>query len=290
MRLRLFFLTFSTIFTLLLFSNCEEVIDLDLPKGYKRLVIEGLITDQQGPHYVNISHTIDYSLTYNNSIYYETGAEVIIKDDAGGMELLKEIKPGIYSTDSNAVGVADRTYTLLVQTKDGRKFESIPELLKQAPVIDTIYYSLDYGDMDKSGNPGLSGFIEYQDPPNERNYYLKKQYEFLLNNRLFYFHTDMFSDKFFNGKNYKYQILSNFNDEVEAATTIQKIELYSLSENAFEYWVLVNQQTAEAGGRYDPPPAPLIGNIQNINDEKDYALGFFGASSISKAEILVKSR
>jgi hypothetical protein len=264
------------------FWGCEKIIDLDLPTGYKRLVVEGVITDRPGPYVISLTKTRDYSLIHSDTVLYEKGAQVVIKDDAGNTALLKETKPGYYQTDSNDIrGIIGRIYTLSIVTKDGKTYVSKPELLKAVPEIDSIFYEVDESNTDEEGNPADYIYVSFQDPPGERNYY---QWHHFLDGK-FYSNLDFISDKFFNGKYVTGFRISNGNIP---SSFLFKTQQRSLSKEAFEFWTLVKGVTEDTGGPYDPPPAPVIGNVSNVNDPKDYALGFFGASAVTEATIVVK--
>ena len=75
----------------LLFSSCEEVIELDLNTTEPQIVIEGFITDGEGTYSVLISKTVDF---YDpNTFPPQTGAVVHITDDLGNTETLTETSP-----------------------------------------------------------------------------------------------------------------------------------------------------------------------------------------------------
>jgi hypothetical protein len=65
------------------------------------------------------------------------------------------------------------------------------------------------------------------------------------------------------------------------------VELGSISMGLFGYLNLLREQTLQVGGLFDPPPAPIIGNIYREGDENDYALGYFYASAIRTAEVVI---
>ena len=98
--------------TLALFS-CQKIIQVDLNSSAPKVVIEGSINDQPGPHIVKVSKTVNFDQT--NVFPGVTGATVTISDDAGNTETLAEAAPGIYQA-SVITGVAGRTYTLSVAT------------------------------------------------------------------------------------------------------------------------------------------------------------------------------
>jgi hypothetical protein len=54
------------------------------------LIIEGQVTDQPGPYTVKLTRTADYS--YKSLNLLETGATVVISDNLGNQETLKELQ------------------------------------------------------------------------------------------------------------------------------------------------------------------------------------------------------
>lgn len=91
------------------------------------IVIQGLITDQPGPYLVTVYTTVPISLQQDESGAV-TGATVIIKDDVGNSETLKEQSEGQYYT-SAMQGVIGRSYTISVTTSEGYSYESTQEKL-----------------------------------------------------------------------------------------------------------------------------------------------------------------
>ncbi len=67
-----------------------------------------------------------------------------------------------------------------------------------------------------------------------------------------------------------------------------KIEQLSISKRNFEYLDVLRSQTAFVGSIFDPPPAPIVGNIFNVNDSDEVVAGYFSASDISSATIVVR--
>ncbi len=104
-------LNIITIFLLGLFTSCEDIIKLDLRSSDPQIVIEGVVTTQSGPYFVQISKSTDF---YEPGIYPPvTGALVEITDNAGNNEILTEISEGSYIAQS-ITGQSGRVYTLNV--------------------------------------------------------------------------------------------------------------------------------------------------------------------------------
>ena len=142
---------------------------LSLPPS---LIVEGQITDAPGPYTVQLTRTANYSYSALNLL--ETGATLSIQDDAGTTELLSERSGGIYVTRTNGIrGVAGRTYKLIIQTKDGLRYESEPERLTAAPPILKLY--TEYRNDPVPGTPTRKQswdlFLDTKDPAEPGNYY-----------------------------------------------------------------------------------------------------------------------
>lgn len=97
--------------TILVFSSCEKVIDLDLTSSGSQLVIEGNITDQAGPYYVKLTKSVPFDASSNYPVVAD--ALVVISDNTGVADTLTYTADGIYQTNI-LQGVPGRTYTLEV--------------------------------------------------------------------------------------------------------------------------------------------------------------------------------
>src|SRR5690554_5645044 len=91
MKLRVYWSSFLVFFLL---ASCQEVIELDLGNAEPRIIIEGLITTESGPHSVKISQSVDFGET--NRFPPVSGGLVSISDRHGNDKLLEEDSPGEY--------------------------------------------------------------------------------------------------------------------------------------------------------------------------------------------------
>ncbi len=69
-----------------------------------------------------------------------------------------------------------------------------------------------------------------------------------------------------------------------------EIEQLSLSRNAYDYFKILKDLVDNNGGLNAPPPAALIGNIFNPNDDKEFVLGRFTAAAASKKSIFINRK
>ena len=115
---------------------CEEIYVPEIPEQPNSLVIEGLITDQEGGHFVNISR----SVRYNDTSLFEkvSGCTVFIQDKGGGLYLLREQDDGNYITDKDVKGIVGHEYRVIVNLPDGNSYISSFEPILPVPPIDSV--------------------------------------------------------------------------------------------------------------------------------------------------------
>jgi hypothetical protein len=65
-----------------------------------------------------------------------------------------------------------------------------------------------------------------------------------------------------------------------------KLSQYSLTKKAYDFWNLVHEQT-QSGDNYSNSSVPLIGNVYNVDNPDDYALGYFQVSALATKEIYI---
>ncbi|UII31743.1 DUF4249 domain-containing protein [Fulvivirga ulvae] len=130
MRIVLYFLI------LLCCISCIDKIDLDTSTE-RLLVVDGMITDQNGPYLVRIY----YSASDSTLAQGVDNATVTISDDQGNSEKLIYSGNGYYRTANNGIqGVIGRSYQLSFSLEDGQKYESDFERIEPNVGIDTITF------------------------------------------------------------------------------------------------------------------------------------------------------
>jgi hypothetical protein len=265
-------------YLILLITGCEEVVKLDLRSSEPRLVVEGLITDEDTTYEVKLSETSSYTFHYSTSAFnYETGALVVISDNAGTSDTLPEVSPGVYKT-TKIRGRVGQSYQLEIFTNKGKHFKSYPEEMVATPKIDSLYYYRDTKDKGTYTDASKCYFyVNWQDPPGEHNYYLRK---------FTYYWQDAwhdsiewkwsFNDKYFDGKYMdKYQIIEGYS----GTGWYLYMDQYSLSKRAYDFWKILHDQTQSGDNDYSNISAPLIGNVYNVDQPDDYVLGYFQVSA-----------
>ena len=284
---------------LLFASACVTPYDAQIRESTPRIVIEGLITDQPGPHRVRITRTGAFT---NDGSAGATpgigGATVYATDDAGSRINFTESGAGNYFTASGVRGVVGRSYKLNIRLADGRTYVSEPDLLRRVPPIDSIYSEYDpavkkfnvYVDITDSPVPGEGYLWKWTNYDFAQICELSKVVEGVptlcrdcctrcwdvsrCNNCV-----NVAGDQYVNGNQIRRQLITAAPYDSRGRYYLL-IEQRSLSPGAFRFWNSLNAQSSSTGGPFDAAPAPVVGNLTNTADASEKVLGFFGASGV----------
>ncbi len=262
---------------------CEDKVELDLPEGETRLVVEGFITDEDRQHVVNLTYTSAYFS--NAAPPRATGATVFLRDDNGGETLMEEIAPGVYTYPTG--GEVGRTYHLEISLPNGERYLSNPEILNEVPPILDIRSPVSSRTpsalFDEEPDQIYEVVIDTYEPPGVGDYY---RWRSVVNGIPQNDPIDIFvaSDEFVDGNPIlNFNVTNTLYFEGDTVTIIQE----SISRALYEFLLLVQAQTAFVGGPFDTPAAPILGNVKNQNSPDRRALGFFGAVGRDQATIIV---
>ncbi len=266
--------------SMLIPSGCQEVVELELPEGETRLVVDGTFSNLAGQQQILLSYT---------SPYFEearppaaSGAQLIISDQNGIQDSLLEYpgSSGIYYTEKP--GQIGNTYTLDIYLDDGRHYRSVPELLYEVSPIDSMYFRENLALHEE--DEGYLILLDSKDPVGIKNFYRWKHFvDGVAQNEPFDLVIGF--DEFTDGNSFiGFQINLN---PVQLGDSV-RAEQWSISESYYDYLFTLRQQTAFIGGLFDPPPASIKGNVVNVDDSDDYALGYFNVSAISAIEGVVE--
>ncbi|CAM3734277.1 DUF4249 domain-containing protein [Pontibacter korlensis] len=244
-------------------NSCEEVIDYELDTAETKLVVEGLITDQPGPYNVRLSSTIGYldqGLTPGIN-----GALVIVSDNHGTADTLRQISDGLYQT-TKLKGTPGYTYYFKAVV-NGQEYTAQSYMPAVSP-IDSITF--EYQTAMDEDDEGYHPFIHFQDPLGKGDNYRWNVY---VNGVLVPDELAVLNDDIYDG-NYGH---ADMGFALKQGDQI-KVELYAINKPAYKFWIaLVNQQNS-SGGPFESTPANAPTNISNG------AIGFFGASAVSVIE------
>ncbi len=270
--------------SVLAFSSCQDVVEVDLPNESTRLVIDGDITDQTRAK-VFLSTTAPYYK--NGTVPPVSNAIVTLYENGSPIDILTEVDtiPGLYL--SSMIGTMGRSYQLVIDIPVGEAgltggtYQTLSERINRVPPIDSIYTLYDEGSI--FFDEGYYAYFQTTEPLGKGDYYRWKSY---LNNG---FQNDPFDlsvaeDRIVDGNTFdKFQILD---EPVGVGDTI-RIEQLSITKNAFDFYTLLINQIIRTGSTFDPPAAAIKGNGYKVGDNDETVLGLFTASGIVSAEIIV---
>lgn len=273
------------IFTILTSISCEDVIDVDVQTAPSRLTIEASLDWEKGTmgneQTIKLSISTPYFDTQTNTAVTNASVKVTNTDSLEEF-IFTHQENGIYTT-TNFVPVLDNTYSLEVIYND--ETYSATEMMVSVTDVVGVYQSKDKGfDSDL-----LEVNIDFQDPEDEKNFYLfkfQRQGDVLPE-------LEDFDDEFTNGNliNEWYEKEDDDTEENEefAPGDIVDIHFYGISEDYYNYIRILIEQN-DSGGPFGTTPVALKGNCININNPDNYAYGYFRLTQVVKTSYTFSKR
>ncbi|WP_242928787.1 DUF4249 domain-containing protein [Pontibacter vulgaris] len=304
---------------MLVLAACIDPIDFKPEDQSEHLVVEAKLTNLPGTSYVRLMYAQPFSYPYNK--FEEKAIIVITSQEGEQFEYAYSGGNGYYYPISDAVGLVGHTYTLHV-TVNERQYQSRAVTIKQPVAIDSLYVEFGRESVIVEGRkykeqlPGYQMKVDYTDPAGENNFYrwsFFSQYQVLTQPQDFIEmrcrgcprpapkpccshcwiseRVDKFAvvtDRLTNGKKVINQkvFFVPFDRYMHIRYKL-KVYQHTISEEAYEFFRVMEQQSGSTGTVFDPPPAEIKGNLFNINDENERVIGFFDASAASMKEIVI---
>lgn len=294
-------LYFGLIIALSLVS-CTEIIEFDTDREGGQLVVDGTITTGLGPFELYLGKTA----AIERKTIPVDGATVQLFDDQGNSEPYQGQGEGRYLLPGLIIKPAiGRSYFLRIELADGTLYESkketVPPIWGQ---LDSVYFNFEkqeelnsYGnivtfqvvnalvDMSVEQQAGQSSFFRFDveevyrlsptDFPDPFGAIPPPCYISEYSNSRDFLLTDVKGNQTnkLQGLKVATQIMNWRFDEIHYFN----VYLQSLTEDGYTYWSQVHQTISNIGTIFDAPPAPVKGNIFNVNDQEEQVLGYFGA-------------
>ena len=248
-------------------SSCQQVINVDLNSASPEIVIDGSISDQPGPYTVTLSQTVNYN--EDNTFPPVTGAIVVISDDAGNVDTLKEVTAGTYQT-SKLQGVHNRTYTLSV-TSNGENYSATSTMPQSVFIYSIAVVS---GSISKD----LNLLVSFFDPKDVDNYYhifeeITRVQSASRDTTLYTLGTTI-SDRLSDGEEIIFSLSSDPHQLKEGDTVL--VSLQCVDKNVYNYF-----RTALQNGSTSTSLSNPVTNLSNG------ALGYFSAYAVRFKKIVI---
>jgi hypothetical protein len=259
-----------SILSVIVFSGCQKVINVDLNEAAPRIVIEGVINDRRGPYTVTISKSGSF---FNQPLLPPvSGALTIITDSSGTIDTLKEVNPGVYLT-SKTRGIPGRTYTLKV-ISERQEYSGTSTMFSHVNIDSLTLVKEESQHFIFGGNNQNDTHLEihcfFRDP-DEKNFYRMRVFR---NDSINTENYRLFDDQYTNG------------EEIElraARATLGdrfRIELLSLDKQTYEYYRTL-EDLLFSNPVFGSTPANPENNLSNG------ALGYFGAYAVSSRTLII---
>jgi hypothetical protein len=257
-----------------LLSACEKVVSIDLNKASPHVVIEGIVTDQQGPYSVKVSLTGNY---FEPTLYFPpvSNALVVLRDDQGQRDTLKEATNGTYLS-TRLQGIEGRTYSLSV-ISNGLEYDGSSTMPRKV-LIDSLY-AIPRVAFD--GDRGFDIYVMFRDPPEPGNdYRINARSSSLIpadsiDGRRYHLYTD----KLTNGNEMDERIRAGRN--VNPGDTIT-VELLSIDKAAYDYFHTLQDILSSDRSATSLSPANPNTSLSNGS------LGYFAAFTVDTKSIVLK--
>jgi hypothetical protein len=290
--------------------DCIEQIRVPVRTEAPILVVDGGITNRPGPYQVRITRTGTFNVpseAYEKLAVQDALVQIIEKETNRivALELVPN-QPGLYQTIENSfVGKTGNTYTIEIRTTDGKNYRSDPEVMPVAPPIKELTARYSAQRTIVNDTPfGYEIFLNMDDPADQANYYrwtansyIRREsvgvlqfggnfwYKYCwtpVSDNNIIIHSDVYS----NGRPLRDQMV--FRSPIyTVGKHFVEVTQYALTREAYQFWRRFNEQRGRIGTIFDPLPSPIVGNIYNVDNPNERALGYFTASGISTKRLTV---
>ena len=320
-----FFIVISFILTI---ESCVEPIvpELNSNDAEIALVVDGKITDQEGPFRVRLTNSVKVNVMFYLDPVLD--AEVHIYDDKGNTFQLLGEENGWYETsDKKLKGIPGNTYTLSITTADGMQYESSPVLLQEVTDIDRVYFEevkrTRFENNEAFEENWLNILLDSHDPEGKIKYWwfeFEETWEVrMTTDNLPIEHSPPGELSNITIENVSVNdekvvcwvtkpsksilianTVSSIGDEIKRFTVHSlgpnedklhirysiQVKQSSISPELYNFWKLLKDVNENAGGLYDKMPAQIYGNI-SCCDGKSKALGYFSALSVKTKRLFI---
>ena len=258
-------------------AGCEKDV-VDLPQGQTLLVVEGAVTDQPGPYTVTLMKTGPYF--DESDLPRVGGAELVLRDEQGRADTLRETSPGTYVSRGTVQGRVGGHYALTIKS-EGEQYRAETEIRRIAPIdslraefrqqaglTDEGYYVLYYG-------PELPGLGDYLRLKIFRNGQLLNQPADLI----------LSNDQLVDGN---YLAGLRLNAKPFAQSDLIRVEATAVPADYYRFLSELSTQINN-GGLFASPPANVRTNVRNLNSSSDkLAVGYFAGYPMRTATVRIR--
>jgi len=277
---------------------CESPADVDLRSAIPTMVVDAFINNLNEDQQI----TLNFSQDFLNDTAYQPveGAVVTVVNEADNVTLgfTESSTPGVYvwspSNQRPTIGAVGDDFTLVIQF-EGNRYVSTTTLNRSTPVEEILFYE---EEEPFSGDKFYEARVTASDPEGVGDSYWFKTYwngEFLgrpgeIN---IAFDAGLSSGNTIDGQLFIFPIRIGINptgdDESYELNDVVRVEIHSISNEAFDYFTLLQIQTDRPGGfseLFAQPLANLPSNVSVESSSEHQVLGYFSVSAVEELEVV----
>jgi hypothetical protein len=300
--------------------SCRETFDDSIPNSEANvLVVDGTINDGPGPYTIRLSRSVSFNS--DNQVEVNK-AEVYVMDDLNKRYDFIEKSSGLYLSDSSGFrGQMGKNYTLYVNTNDSLRYKSTPCTIGPPSIIDSVYSISEqskvhiYADISFRSDIRMSTKIDASiaiGSQIDTQQYLPHYFYFKLEYDTVHIYTSHYTliplniepvlktnTDYIAGSKIKNVPLFYLNYPMSKRDTVEidslnriiysrgfdfiiVINASTLSNETFNYYYNLINQSGGKNSFFEPVPVQLTGNIKCINNSTKAAYGLFQANAIVK--------
>jgi len=298
--------------------SCVDKYWPDIDSYDKRIVIDGMITNQPGPYEIKLS--VSSTISRPEQTPY-SGAQVIVADNTGNEEVFTEMAPGIYKSSMDGLqGITGRQYKVIIRTSDEKEyasaFQELPNPVKIANVFAEIE-SRETADEFRT-EYGYQFYVDSETAEQDSTYLMwraigtyKYQSDFLIR----YMYDRRVITVFPQPDSFYTCYANDINTGIFTAdlskltspgvtrfplnfvnTNTRRLSIkysllvkqYTMSLDAYNYYSKLSDVNTQQGALYAQQPYQIKGNVKNVSIEEEALLGYFNVSALDEKRIFLE--
>lgn len=271
------------------------------------LIIDGFI-NINGQSQIMLSRS--QSLNDNSETLFESGADVWVEDEFNNELHFFESATGIYLLEEHTLPAP--RYRLRLRTNNADEYASDFVTKIETPQIDSVTWNL-------TDTDNIEIFVSTHDNNFTNRYYrwsfdetweyrsfLNSQYTFDDINKIINFKNENIytcwrsflsssinvesTIRFAENRVSNFQLKSFKRDDERVRLKYSiLVKQYSLTKDAYDYWLQLKKINQDLGTIFGPLPSEVKGNFRNIKVESEPVIGFFSVGSVTENRIYIKN-
>ena len=289
------------VLSFVLISSCIDPLETKVEFSGAKLVVNAEIHNLDEPNYIYLSRSAKFDKR-NTPIV--SNAYVAVEDSLGNRYVFTESEPGVYKIcPVDFTGQIGMSYKLIINDRDNVYETELVKMKPQGEIVDFFFEKDEQiKQIEDEFRPikGLNFYLDFKD--NEGKDYYKIDYEGTYKFEASSF--DQFHDFCYGTEINQYKVLLH-NDRFTNNSVVKRenvaflakglrfkegyslrVNLKSLTEDAYNYWRLIADQSQSDGSVFSALPSQIKSNIQSVNSENQ-VLGYFTVVSIAKSRLFV---